>query len=98
MQTCQIPDILRDRLQEILTAAGVHEIGTLADVASGRIPSGAYLYVETGGPRLVPILRAASNGDVWTGSDTCPSWWCSCPDRPVYGTSAPIDSIPGVRI
>lgn len=62
---------------------GMCVIGTVHDFATGKIKE-AYLYVQTGGDRMLKIRSASAQGDVWTGTGLCSSWWCSCSDTPIY--------------
>lgn len=80
----QVMQDMRDREEKAAKAANLQVIGTVADFVTGKVKE-AWLYVQVGGDRMLPIARANSNGDVWTKTNGIESWWCCCANTPVYG-------------
>jgi hypothetical protein len=79
------------RESDCAQALGLKVIGMVADFASGKF-SEAFLFVQTGGDRMLRINGANRDGDVWTrnegfipGSGSLTRKWMCCPDTVIYG-------------
>lgn len=75
----------RQTERDTVAAAGMIQAGNVSDLEHGRLDiAGSYLYVETGGARLVPIVGVRPDGWVATGARwATQSYYCAGAD-PIY--------------